>query len=430
MKHRRFGSRTFRVGALTLSLLGIGFAIHCGTDPRNGFSDDPCVDAFGDQCGKPCQDETQCSKGMFCTTDKKCSAECAPNSTCASGIACSANGRCSGPDSGGTTPGFGDSGLIPDDGGTGGDASCADINVTLAKITPTVLLLIDQSGSMTDFEYPADSGITRWEALRQALIDPATGIVKQLQNDVSFGVALYSWKRSGMCPNVTNVPWKVGNYASIFNIYADAGTIDNTPTAESIMSVIGFNDAGVLNGKGFAAAHTPGPKILVLATDGDPDMCSDPDSNGDQAPRQFTVWATQRTYDAGIPTYVISVGEDIDLAHQKQVANAGQGQNPNTGDAAVYRPTNKTALVNALNKVILGVRSCKFTLNGSVVAGTENKGVVTLNGTPLTYNDSNGWKLNSPTELEFVGNSCKTLQTTLDAQVSVRFPCGSVTFPK
>ena len=59
----------------------------------------------------------------------------------------------------------------------------------------------------------------------------------------------------------------------------------------------------------------------------------------------------------------------------------------------MYRPTNRQQLVDALNQVILGVRSCTFALNGSVKPGTETQGKVTLNGAPLALNDPNGWKL-------------------------------------
>jgi hypothetical protein len=409
--------------------MAIAFAIHCGTEGDSLFNDGPCqTAALKNECGKPCQDDSQCGLGTFCGPDLKCTAECAPNTTCANGNQCSGRGRCNDIFEGGGPIFGGDTGPQPEqDADLGGDA-CADIDVTLAKVIPTVLLLIDQSSSMTDFQFPPGSGVTRWDALKQALLDPDGGIIKRLENDVSFGVSLYSWngQAATACPQLTNIAWKLANYNDINTVYGPAPSINNTPTAQSIMGVIGFNDAGVLRDGGFAAAVTPGPKILVLATDGDPDTCEAPNSNGTQPPRNFTLWATQRTFDAGIPTYVVSVGADIDAVHQQQVANAGQGMPADGGDAAVYRPTNREQLVAALNQVILGVRSCKFTLNGAVKAGTEAQGKVTLNGGQLGYNDPNGWKLNSPTDLELVGGACNTILTSPNAQLSVRFPCGTV----
>lgn len=88
--------------------------------------------------------------------------------------------------------------------------------------------------------------------------------------------------------------------------------------------------------------------------------------------------------------------------------------------------SNRQQVVDALNQIILGVRSCKFTLNGSVVAGTETQGSVQLNGSPLVLGSPSGWRLNSPTELEITGSACDTLKTSPTAKLVVRFPCGTI----
>jgi len=414
--------------AYVLSLLAasafIALSAHCGSSNDSEFPEgSPCATTYKGRCGLPCNGDSSCPDGLYCAADNRCFADCLPGTTCAGGIACSPRGRCGPDDNGGG--GF--------DGGGGGtdaivgDSACADINVTLAKITPTIVLLVDQSGSMTE-QFPPGSGQQRWNVLRDALLDPDGGVIKRLENDVSFGLTLYTWPTNqGVCPLLSNVSYAKGNYNAIAAMYADAAPIDNTPTAESIMGVVGFDDAGVLRAGGFASAVTAGPKILLLATDGDPDTCACPTCNGQAGPRNFTVWATQRAFDAGVKSYVVSIGADIDQAHQQEVANAGLGFAPNAGDAApLFRTNNRQQLVDAINQIVLGSRSCKFTLNGSVVPGTEPQGSVTLNGSPLLYNDANGWKLNSATEIEITGSSCDAIKTSPDAQLNVRFPCGSV----
>jgi hypothetical protein len=433
-RYSRSRSRTWswrRRLALSLgSAAALVFAIHCGTDGDSLFNDGPCRTIYKGQCGTPCVDDSQCASGLHCAASGQCTAECAPDTTCGNGVACSPRGRCGDDPFDSGPPIFGGDVTRPDDDASPTGDACADIDVTLSKLTPTVMLLLDQSSSMNE-QFPPGSGVSRWNALKRVLISPDGGLVKQLENDVAFGLALYSYQttpRDPVCPRLTTVGYKLGNYQDIFNTFNPAPMVNHTPTAESIMGVIGFNDAGVLLDGGFARATTPGPKILILATDGDPDMCADPDSNGSQPPRDFTVWATARTYDAGIPTYVIAIGDDVTEQHQQAVANVGQGFKADAGDAAtIYRTSNQQQLVDALNQIILGVRSCKFALNGAVVAGTETQGRVTLNGALLGYQDPNGWKLNSPTELELVGTACQTVLTSPSAQVSVRFPCGSVT---
>jgi len=400
-------------------------AIHCGSDADDStFTEGGgvCQTVYAGKCGTPCSHDEDCAAGVYCGADGKCTADCAIGvAACADGTACSDRGRC-----GGGSPPFVPPTDSSFDSGDFGDA-CADIDLTLGKTTPTVVLLVDQSGSMTT-DFPAGSGTSRWDVLRGALIDPDGGIVKTLDKDVTFGLTLYTWpKNVGACPALTKVAVAMPNYSNIYSVYADAAPVDNTPTAESIYGVVGMSDAGVLNDAGFAAYDAGGPKIIILATDGDPDTCDCPNCNGKQGPRDGVVLATQRTFGAGIKTYVIAIGAEIDQDHQQKVANAGLGFDPDAGDAApLFRTSNRQELVSALDKIILGSRSCKFTLNGAVQPGTESQGTVTLNMTKLGYNDPNGWKLNSPTELEVVGTACDTVKNTVDAKLTVRFPCGTV----
>ncbi len=91
-----------------------------------------------------------------------CTADCTPpgRGTCAPGTVCDSFGRCANPDvgDGGPNP-------IPDGG------ECPSIHVTLETLVPEVLLLLDQSGSMTD-----DFGNTdRWTAMTDALVEDPDG---------------------------------------------------------------------------------------------------------------------------------------------------------------------------------------------------------------------------------------------------------------
>ncbi len=70
------------------------------------------------------------------------------------------------------------------------------------------------------------------------------------------------------------------------------------------------------------------------------------------------------------------------------------------------------------------MRSCVFTLGGSVQNGSEPTGAVVLDGERLGYLDPNGWKLNSPSELELTGSACRKLKTG-GGTLTVRFPCGA-----
>jgi hypothetical protein len=165
----------------------------------------------------------------------------------------------------------------------------------------------------------------------------------------------------------------------------------------------------------------PGPKVIVLATDGEPDTCAQPNPQNGQPE---SIAAAQAAFGKGIETYVISVGSGVSLNHLQDMANAGKGLTVGgSQNATYYQANNQASLVSAFNEIIYGVRSCVFTLDGKVDAAEAGKGVVTLDGKALGYNDPNGWKLNPPSEVELVGTACSAIKSG-DHKVAIDFPCG------
>ncbi len=343
--------------------------------------------------------------GLYCGADKTCTPDgTAGSNSCGDGKACTDNGRC--------VQAF-DGGLF--DAGTAdgsGSEACADVSVTLARIVPTVILLIDQSGSMTT----AFGSTSRWKAIRSTLMDPSTGIVEQLQDDMRIGLTLYTshgGSAGGTCPELTTVPPGLHNYDAINAVYAPATPQQDTPTGDSL-SVMAA-DLEKLN--------VEGDKIIVLATDGEPDSCADP--NGGGAP--LAVSAAKAAFANGIRTYIIGVGDAVAASHLQDMANAGVGA-PSGGSAPFWQAFDAQGLVNAFQAIITAPKSCVFALNGQVVAGMEPQGDVELDGTALGYNDPNGWKLDSPSELELLGSACDAIQEG-DHQLSASFPCDAVVVP-
>lgn len=402
-----FGRRFIGLSS-TLAAFGLALALHCGSNEST--SGDACETVYQGQCGGACTRDDQCPTGLHCGAGGKCTASCAVGGpSCPQGLVCTSRGRCE--------PAFSDS----DSGGT--DAACVEVNLKLEKQLPTVVLLVDRSGSMDeDF-----NGKARWTVLKDTLIGTGN-ILQSLQGEVKFGLTTYSFTPGDPgCPTLASTPAALNNFVAIQSALSPMKIQDNTPTGESVLRVAGLDDAGAPLSGGFAQVDVGGPKILILATDGDPDTCSDPDSNGSAPPKQLTVWAVTQAYKAGIRTYVIAIGPDVAQAHQQEVANVGLGFAANAGDAApFYRPNDATQLANVIRDIVNGARTCVFSLNGSVQAGEEAKGSVSLNGQPLVYQDPNGWKLNNPRELELLGGACTTAKTAATANLSVRFPCGSV----
>ena len=360
----------------------------------------PCAE-LGNKCGGSCTGVGDCPAGTHCS-EGKCTAECTPGkSHCNAGEICDgATGRCTiliGDGGGGTGPG---------DGAVGD--GCINAKITFEKQIPTVVLLIDQSGSMTE----SFGGGTRWSVVHSALMDPTTGIVKLLENEVRFGLALYTGDGgNGVCPTLTEVSTSLGNYAAIKTVYDAAQPENETPTGESIDEVVTT----------LVPYPEPGPKVIVLATDGEPDTCAVPNPQNGQPE---AVKAAQDAFAAGIETYVISVGNGISLNHLQDMANAGKGT-PVGGsqNEPYYQALDQQALYDAFQTIIYGVRPCKLKLNGTVDPANAGQGQVWLDGKPLGHNDPNGWKLNGNDEIELLGTACDAIKSG-DHEIQIQFPCG------
>jgi hypothetical protein len=391
------------LGALILAL---GFALGaCGGGGGNG---DGNTDGGGGSgtcqganCGKPCTSNSSCGVGYFCSADDVCDAECTQGGAeCGSGKFCNSNGRC-------------EEGTGELDGGV-----CPSIEVRVDAVIPTVQLLIDHSGSM-NVEF---GNSVRVDAVREALLDNG-GVVDTLQAQVRFGATLYtSDDFNPPCPRLTAVAPTLNNLDAIDDAIRDDLDVDalgeDTPTGESLEAVA----------EAFPAPQANDRRIIVLATDGEPDTCTDPDPEGGQrqeAARRRSEEAAKRVFDEfGIEVYVLSVGQDAAESHLQRVANAGVGKAFDDPDEAeLYIANNKDELIAAFNDIIGGARDCSFTINGTVT--DAEGGTVTLDGAELEYGTD--WEvINNGKTLRLLGDACESYLDGEASDIGAEFECDSI----
>lgn len=363
--------------------------------------------------------------------------------------------------------------------------ACIDVATGFNKVTPTVLLLIDRSLSMDESlpTYDDDGnlapgggfgGPSRWDTVRDILTSPDTGLIQRLQADVRFGLTLYtaeaddggggmqppvnpfgqagafgeppvqpfefpgSGGSSGIiavggapsqpsagsggepavpsdsgpaCPLLVNVPISLNNYDSIFEAYSQAEPEYTTPTAAAVLAAT----------QTLVAFQEEGPKIIILATDGEPGDCIYPFSQanvGSEENRAASVSAVTDALTAGVETYVISVG-DVGRDHLDELASVGSPD----PDAAPYLPDSAAALEQAFVDIIGDAQGCTFMLEGEKVpASWAAQGQVTLNGEPLVFGDPNGWSMPDEGTVEVSGTACEQIQNG-SGEVSISFPC-------
>jgi hypothetical protein len=294
-----------------------------------------------------------------------------------------------------------------------GPDACAPVRVQ-ARVTPTVILLIDQSGSM---DADVGRGMTRWTLLRDVLVGP-DGLVTRLESRVRFGVAFYTARSQfggdggppiGVCPAITAVPPALDNLTPIRDAYFTLAPVEDTPTGDAI-------DVAHDTLRPFFAPEI-GPTIFVLATDGEPDTCAelDPQNGQDEA-----VAAAGRAFAADIRTFVVSLGEGlVSRRHLMDMAAAGAG----TSGAPFWEASDVPGLRSALDDIVRTEVACTLSLSEPVDPSLACLGDVRLNGRPLVCDGADGFFVPDSATLVLSGAACRELSEVPSSRVDALWPC-------
>lgn len=280
-----------------------------------------------------------------------------------------------------------------------GPEVCARAEVTTSPVTPTVWLIVDGSTSM-NLEF--DGGTSRWAALRETIVDPRTGVVAQLQAAVKFGLVLYSGAND-TCTEVRVLEPQLMALDAITAFYPTQVLGGGTPTDRALERTLKLLDPAATE-----------PQFVVLATDGQPNSgCANTSKPTDPEAEARVVALAQNA-----PLDVISLaGNDSGLrAHLEAVAAVTRDKR------APYTPSTSARLVQAFQDIV-GTASCVLELDGSVRAGEECSGEVTLNGRKLECGTDYVFQGNN--ELVLSGAACQEYSRT-KSQVSAVFPCGTI----
>ena len=319
------------------------------------------------------------------------------------------------------------------------EGQCAKSDVSVMRIIPTVWLVLDGSGSML----AALGDKTRWDALREALMDPMMGVVKLLEKDVKFGMIMYDGPgapnmgalpdgsivtfSSGpptTCPRLVSVEPARNNFEAINMAYPLDPLGGSTPTDKALDAVIQH----LPNMANVGPDVMISPTAVVLATDGEPnDLCGGGGGflgalgGGGVDVKGNVIRNVQTLAAAGNKTYVISLaGDDAGLnAHLQQVAQTGMTGKP------PFVPASKEELIQVFRDIIGPGAACDIRLNGKVKMGSECKGKLQINGVDLPCDDPSGvgWVLKDESTISIVGSSCEMLKMSDAAVLHADFPC-------
>ncbi|MEO6419546.1 MAG: vWA domain-containing protein [Polyangiaceae bacterium] len=285
------------------------------------------------------------------------------------------------------------------DGGTTHVVSCTPGTVVLTRAIPTVMFVIDRSGSMA--EGLSSGTISRWEILTNAFSETLPPVDATMQ----IGALLYPTGTTGRgpltcaVPSAVNLPAAAGNVTPLLDLLHDNTPGGGTPTADAL-------DVAANALLGTRAARSA--RSIVLATDGAPNCnaaldtrtcrCAQP-GMGCQNRAQQCLDDTRTTdriasYQAkGLPTYVIGIlnSGDTDFVDVLN-AMADAGGRPRTDASQRYYQASSAPEFNAALVAIRDqVGVCTY-LTTSVPDGNGTI-TVTLGGVAVPYDPSGkqGW---------------------------------------
>jgi hypothetical protein len=397
-------------------------------------------------------------------------------------VACCLSGACgsttkandNGDDAGGGAgggPDAGGGGTSGDDGSSGGftagDAQnspqgdgCASADAKPVRIPVSVWLVIDisqvEANGFSVGTNPPPAAQTVLYMLRSALLD-AGGLVPSLQSVEAFG---FVGVDSGYCSS--GVVLDAG-YLTPYDGGSDLGCPDLRVVPPALMNesaiadafptnIVGGTSPSTVYGVQYVLSQMPSaaqvathPQAVILAFRGSSETLSanvpgfpyEPANVTPLTPPPQFVWDPspalesmeyfeQQMVARGAKVFTINMGDTAAVAvqAQQQIAEIG-----NTGSGP-FTPQNATDLNTAVQKILTASVSCDVALTGTVVAGQECKGVVTVSGAAVACNDPNGWTLKDPGTIELVGTACANLQSHPDAEVQATFPCAAFLPPK
>ncbi len=296
-------------------------------------------------------------------------------------------------------------------------SGCGEQTLALTQVAPaSVLLVVDRSNSMKGAKWTdAKTAIGEIAAAYEATLRLGLLMFPQAKGDCSVSP-------------VADAPLALSNADDITTTLAAAELLQSTPTASAVMAA----------GQILAAADHAAPRVIVLATDGQPTCpttcgaCTAPANGGCLAGscdlcidvHACVAHQLTDTVDAlagdGILTYVVGLPGSEEAADTlNAVADAGGTALP--GATRYYRATDATTLATTLGTIAGAVASCSAPVTP---VGGSGFAIVRIDGTEVARDSGHhdGWDLLDGNLVQFYGAAC-TAASAPGADVSITWGC-------
>lgn len=301
---------------------------------------------------------------------------------------------------------------------------CAAQSIPVRRQTPTVLLLLDRSGSMSQ-DLQGNSGLpSRWDVLQTAL-ERSLG---RFERAIEMGVMLFpASSSSGLCSASVSLDLRpqLNHANAILQVMRRSVPTGRTPTWAALQSATRWFDQSVTSGRSFQ---------VVLATDGAPNCNATLNGLACTCTGLGTTTTNEcerepelclddtRTIDGvralagrGIATYVIGIDGDrrgylVDVLNA--LARAGGRPNPRTPERAYYSVQQPQDLDTAFDAIQRTVVECNLAAARRPPASDSVR--LEIDGEVIARDPARvgGWDWNSPTgaNLTLYGAACERAQ--------------------
>lgn len=336
-----------------------------------------------------------------------------------------------------TTDGGSSSSLFNDTPTDSGAATAAcQTGAAQAQAVPLHLVVaLDRSGSMCEYDSNADRNCanvnSKWQQTRFAL---QAFFSSAQSSGMSVSLIAFPYSDGGdycstnhyTTPVASEVALPDSQNVLLAAIDKNPSTGNGaTPTRDAYRGAI-----QIAQGIKTSLGTNPGKVALLVATDGIPSGC------GDSIDDSATL--AQGAVSAGIPTYVLGVGDQLSALNK--LGNAGS-----TGNALTASTSNPATVgqqvTDALNKIRVAALSCDYQVPAAPAGKTLDPAQVNVEytgGTPQTKStlpyskdcaSGSGWQYDDPTNpktIKLCANTCSQVSADPNAHLDFVFGCETV----
>ncbi|HEX7663413.1 MAG TPA: vWA domain-containing protein, partial [Polyangiaceae bacterium] len=279
--------------------------------------------------------------------------------------------------------------IVTNEAGPDASVPCTPGTFSLSRAQPSVMFVLDASGSM-DESFAAD-GSSRWRVLTSTMQD----VLPSVDEQMSIGAIIFPTGHSSQSCGVSlspNIDPALGQTNAIVSLMESTSPLGGTPTAEAItlasQSLLGIRAASLA-------------RAIILATDGGPNCnaaldtrtctCADPTLTDCGAEPELclddtrTISRIASSASSGLPTYVIGIHDPGDTQNDSVLnAMADAGGRPRSGSSQHYfAATSPSDLQSALVDIRNQLGSCTYLT--SSVPSESGSIVVTVDGVVVPY---------------------------------------------